>query len=294
MSGFLFSFDVTSSSPTSSSPAPSSPPLSSSTFPVTTAPPCPLYTPPPPTLSSTLYNYTPLPIPPLPNHPAPPLTLSHTLRTNVVSRTDATSDLVPGVYEGGMKLWECAIDVISYLNSHIGTKLLHEHLPPSPAPISILELGCGHALPSLYLHNLLTALAYHPTLTLSDYNLEVFPSTTIPNIVKLLPASAFPTIRCYSGDWFGLPPALHDIVIASETTYAVSACASTVALLVKHLGVSGIGIVATKRYYFGVGGGSEEFKELAEKAGLRIVDEIKVDTGTQNIRDLLIVKKVTT
>lgn len=29
---------------------------------------------------------------------------------------DAPSDLVPGVYEGGLKTWECSIDLVSYLS----------------------------------------------------------------------------------------------------------------------------------------------------------------------------------
>ena len=34
-----------------------------------------------------------------------------------LSFIDAPSDLVPGVYEGGMKTWECSIDLAAYLAS---------------------------------------------------------------------------------------------------------------------------------------------------------------------------------
>lgn len=30
---------------------------------------------------------------------------------------DAPSDLVPGVYEGGLKTWECSLDIVDYLDS---------------------------------------------------------------------------------------------------------------------------------------------------------------------------------
>jgi protein-histidine N-methyltransferase len=30
---------------------------------------------------------------------------------------DAPSDLIPGVYEGGLKTWECSIDLAAYLAS---------------------------------------------------------------------------------------------------------------------------------------------------------------------------------
>mgnify|MGYP007042491902 FL=1 len=29
---------------------------------------------------------------------------------------DAGSDLIPGVYEGGLKTWECALDLVAVLN----------------------------------------------------------------------------------------------------------------------------------------------------------------------------------
>ncbi len=29
---------------------------------------------------------------------------------------DAPSDLVPGVYEGGLKTWECSLDLVDYLD----------------------------------------------------------------------------------------------------------------------------------------------------------------------------------
>lgn len=30
---------------------------------------------------------------------------------------DSPSDLVPGVYEGGLKTWECALDLVDYLEN---------------------------------------------------------------------------------------------------------------------------------------------------------------------------------
>jgi protein-histidine N-methyltransferase len=31
---------------------------------------------------------------------------------------DAPSDLVPGVYEGGLKTWECSLDLAAYMEAH--------------------------------------------------------------------------------------------------------------------------------------------------------------------------------
>ena len=36
---------------------------------------------------------------------------------------DAPSDLVPGVYEGGLKTWECSLDLVDCLDSIYGTEI---------------------------------------------------------------------------------------------------------------------------------------------------------------------------
>ena len=53
-----------------------------------------------------------------------------------------THDLVNGKYEGGFKVWECSVDLAKYLYSNYTTDL---------SELSIFEIGCGHALPSLSL-----------------------------------------------------------------------------------------------------------------------------------------------
>ena len=48
-------------------------------------------------------------------------------RRSDIEFLDAPSDLVPGVYEGGLKTWECSLDLVSCLDSvygpDIGTKM---------------------------------------------------------------------------------------------------------------------------------------------------------------------------
>ena len=54
--------------------------------------------------------------------------------------TDST-DLVSGVYEGGLKIWECSEDLLEFLHSNKSGKL---------AGLKVLELGCGAALPGIF------------------------------------------------------------------------------------------------------------------------------------------------
>ncbi|KIO32565.1 hypothetical protein M407DRAFT_13930 [Tulasnella calospora MUT 4182] len=95
----------------------------------------------------------------------------------------APSDLVPGVYEGGLKTWECSLDLIAHMEAQ-GTSGI--------AGKSVLELGCGTALPSMYLVERLLARpiptdgsgeGLEPTvLCLQDFNASVLQLVTLPNI----------------------------------------------------------------------------------------------------------------
>ena len=106
---------------------------------------------------------------------------------------DADSDLIPGVYEGGLKTWECALDLVETLEA------LHTTSGGSTADGSwssrlrgknALELGCGTALPSLFI---LSQVLKDPlpsaskkvglTLHLADYNAQVLQLVTLPNLI---------------------------------------------------------------------------------------------------------------
>ncbi|CAE7206397.1 unnamed protein product [Rhizoctonia solani] len=87
------------------------------------------------------------------------------------------SDLVPRVYEGGMKTWECSLDLAVYaFNEKVRGK-------------RVLELGCGTAMPSLaILQELLNGdppSSHNDTIVfhLQDYNSSVLEYVTLPNIV---------------------------------------------------------------------------------------------------------------
>jgi len=40
-------------------------------------------------------------------------------QTAVTAFVDAPADLVPGTYEGGLKTWECALDLAAYLDRDV-------------------------------------------------------------------------------------------------------------------------------------------------------------------------------
>jgi hypothetical protein len=89
-----------------------------------------------------------------------------------------------------------------------------------------------------------------------------------------------------------LPPdSKFDLILAAETMYSERSARETAILLQRHLKESsGIAYVATKRYYFGVGGGVDAFRQHGEKQGLEIESMRVHDDGSSNIREILRVK----
>mmetsp|Transcript_38476 Transcript_38476/g.93084 ORF Transcript_38476/g.93084 Transcript_38476/m.93084 type:complete len:329 (+) Transcript_38476:78-1064(+) len=244
-----------------------------------------------------------------------------TVRGNVSSRNGLEgTDLVPGVYEGGLKVWECSIDLCRYLVENSIDIQGH-----------VLELGCGQGLPGCWMlkrivDRLSSRDSKNPSLVgsrapigvvFSDYNEFVLTDVTIPNIALNVRDSLERTrLQCLSqyvamgfGDWKAMseqllsnssanPPnipqdGLFDMILAAETTYSSQAASDTAFLLGKHLKVNtGVAFIATKRYYFGVGGGSDGFKAALRSVSLpnvkfNVETVMVYDNGAGNIRELL-------
>jgi len=279
--------------------------------------------------------------------------------------SDSTTDLIPGVYEGGLKVWECSVDLCRFL-AHViddlsvesasslpsddGLGALHTAVRRSLGPGgSTMELGCGHGLPGCLIlrenilrENILgsfgpntfsdeTTSCNKSVVIFADFNDFVLHNATIPNAQlnvgglrrkdgvamdehetaqSLLERSIF-----VGGDWMGLSHQLSsgkllspvqserlDLILASETTYTPESCQDTAFLMLSHLKIDyGIGLVATKRFYFGVGGGTDLFIAACKTLSLSdqgICSDLRLcvrsiqsyDTGNANIRDLLEVR----
>jgi hypothetical protein len=160
----------------------------------------------------------------------------------------------------------------------------------------------------------------------TDYNDCVLSDVTLPNIILNTTSSyedntmsteqmEFVTncTTLISGDWLHLLDTMEslqipqtadgitnhygkfDLILAAETTYSLESSKDTAYLLLHHLTLNGVGLVACKRYYFGVGGGSDAFVKAAK--GLVLQDDGMEKTlqlelvrqyndGKSNIRDL--------
>lgn len=221
------------------------------------------------------------------------LSLSSYRKTNEVESgmtpaADSTTDIQPGVYEGGRKVWECSWDLVKYLHSH----------PLERDVRCAWEMGCGHGLPGCCI------LRQYPQvrMSFSDFNEEVILDATLSNIVlntQIDSEHASPVvdvcdrIQLGHGDWFGMTPTPpgFDLILAAETMYTEQAAKDTCELLLQHLEpTKGVAYIATKRYYFGVGGGVDAFRNAS--AGRLLVETVEVvDGGVGNIREILRVEK---
>eukprot|EP00581_Thalassiosira_minuscula_P008466 CAMPEP_0183708866 /NCGR_PEP_ID=MMETSP0737-20130205/5044_1 /TAXON_ID=385413 /ORGANISM="Thalassiosira miniscula, Strain CCMP1093" /LENGTH=418 /DNA_ID=CAMNT_0025936819 /DNA_START=108 /DNA_END=1364 /DNA_ORIENTATION=- len=294
--------------------------------------------------------------------------------------SDDSTDLIPGVYEGGLKVWECSVDLCRFLalvmdgDSPIidmdasSTATEDSDLVVVRAAVrrslgtggSTMELGCGHGLPGCLIlresirKSLLeedksnddneASPGAKSVVVFTDFNDFVLHHATIPNaqlnmcglrgkdgvaMDECRAAKALVERSIYAGgDWMGISHKLEndyafsylpsaekpnhpqiqeeknnrlDLILASETTYTPESCQDTAFLMLRHLKIDiGVGLVATKRFYFGVGGGADLFTTACETlsmsdqgpySGLRLCVKVvqSYDTGNANIRDLLLV-----
>eukprot|EP01036_Dinobryon_divergens_P030801 gene30801-40100_t len=222
---------------------------------------------------------------------------------------DEVSDLIPGRYGGGHKVWECSRDLAMYLHetrcqtitsTTIGTTTTTTTTTTGSGG-RVLELGCGAALPGI------TALCLglcSRFAVFCDFNRSVLLETTWPSICMNVHhhiiareggagdggdgSELCGPVRCFSGDWlqvselllseaegFGEDGAKFDLILAAEANYCEESSAKLLQTISTHLSVGGEALVASKRYYFGsgLGGGSfllqQQLRSMAVIEGTR-------------------------
>ncbi|XP_042307351.1 histidine protein methyltransferase 1 homolog [Sceloporus undulatus] len=206
------------------------------------------------------------------------------------------SDLIPGVYEGGLKIWECTFDLLNYLSEaeiQFGHKL-------------VLDLGCGAGLLGI------AALKRNAEeVHFQDYNSSVIEEITLPNVLvncahqsdddggiielslthcggKDFNLDMLSKCRLFSGEWSEFtklllnsnkPLAKYDIILTSETVYNPDYYEVLHDTLSNLLGPNGCVYLASKAHYFGCGGGILLFTKFIEEKNvfksriLKVIDK---------------------
>lgn len=222
----------------------------------------------------------------------------------------SNSDLVPGRYEGGLKLWEGSLDLVKALQSEVqGGRLILTGK-------RVLELGCGHGLPGIF-----TGLEGAAVVHFQDFNAEVLRCLTLRNVnANLLKKSESldtetkvwntdTEFRFFAGDWCEVHQILpclqtnatgqncnswlyqsvgYDIILMAETVYSTSSLPQLYQLIKKCLtSPHGVVYMAAKKHYFGVGGGSRRFLSMVERDSAMVASLVaEVADGSSNVREV--------
>ncbi|XP_069469245.1 histidine protein methyltransferase 1 homolog [Ambystoma mexicanum] len=222
---------------------------------------------------------------------------------DIVSRTISShSDLISGIYEGGLKIWECTFDLMGYLDDS-GIELVDK---------SVLDLGCGAGLLGVVALKLKASPVHF-----QDYNSTVIDEVTLPNVVvncvrdaeegNLIDSNEPGLKRCkksqanhgklsscrfFSGEWSQftqllqneIPPAKYDLILTSETIYNPDYYCALHDALSNLLRDNGLVLLASKAHYFGVGGGVLLFEEFVKERNVFKIRTVKlIDEGLQRV-----------
>lgn len=219
----------------------------------------------------------------------------------IVSKSVSShSDLIPGVYEGGLKIWECTFDLMDYL-SEAEIEFTNK---------TVLDLGCGAGLLGIVALQGEAARVHF-----QDYNSTVIDEITLPNVVancisesrsgkdrktinppskRARKAESSPDVlsRCrfFSGEWSQVsqllsnckPCSKYDIILTSETIYNPDYYSALHDTLAQLLDGNGRVYLASKVHYFGVGGGVCLFEKFIEDKNVFKTSLVKtIDQGLQ-------------
>jgi predicted nicotinamide N-methyase len=189
----------------------------------------------------------------------------------------------------GQQLWECAVDLVSYLASAAGADLVRGR--------RVLELGCGHGLPGVWC----LTRGEARSVTLQDNSAQVLRKITAQSLALNATAEQCERAVFVSGDWRELasdscslfePP--FDVVLGAECVYSPESTSAFVAALRRALAPDGVALVATKTFYFGVGGGTLALKLALEQSAaadservLHMESIMQYADFKSNVRELL-------
>jgi hypothetical protein len=189
-----------------------------------------------------------------------------------LNEINKTSDIVKGIYEGGLKAWECSFDLAKYIYSSARS------IPNTSRTLNILELGCGHALPTLALLKTNASTFVH-SIYLQDFNVECLKIQTFINIRKNVTDIHKFEIKFVYGSWDQLlknkllPVNNFNLIFSSETIYNPSYYRNLLDIFMSTLNNTdkeNCIFLAAKSYYFGCGGNLLEFTELAKSTGYNL------------------------
>jgi len=224
-------------------------------------------------------------------------------RTNEMSSSFSISsegrDVLPRVYEGGLALWECALDLVLFMDESNVSFVRKDS--------NVLELGCGFGLPGVW-----AMMRGCARCVFQDLNADVLASATTQHVFANMNASVFSSRKCslVAGDWFDeallklirsestRDDGTYDLIITAETLYTPALVSRLFFMLENLLSKSNdqsVAIVASKRYYFGsgLGGGTSLLMSMCDEKTSKLSAKVVrvLEDGASNIREVLLIRR---
>lgn len=178
------------------------------------------------------------------------------------------SDLVPGQYEGGLKVWECTFDLGELMAER-------EEFMKLFKGAAVMDLGCGSGILGILAAKLGAVKA-----VFQDYNKDVIEKVTMKNYSinccgevseeGTTSSSAKVEAQFYCGDWGSFvekDDIRYDVIVTAETIYNPNSYDKLINLFKNKLKPEGVILLAAKTYYFGVGGGLRLFEKALQEDG---------------------------
>lgn len=187
-----------------------------------------------------------------------------------LSKITEDSDVVQNQYEGGLKTWECSIDLLQFLNEKkVGSEVVSK----------VLEIGCGSGLPGIFCYKQFLRSSFEEEdglFLFQDFNQNVLETVTLPNILLNAPEVDLKHLKFFHGNWNGLigklPENCFDLILTSETIYRAESYEILLKIFLYSLKESKGArvLLAAKDYYFGLGGSVSQFINVARSKGWNI------------------------
>ena len=191
------------------------------------------------------------------------------------------ADIIPGQFEGGHRIWQGSLDLIRFIEK--------QEMKVS-ASTTVVELGCGHGLPgSLMLRR--GARVYF-----QDLNEDSLRKATLPTIVLNAGMESISRCKLICGEWSETAAMIDatkiDYILASDTIYTPATIRSFVSVVNQLADHDTVCWIASQKYYFGLGGGTQALIDIIKEMKLPLTIKILETLGEDTVkRDIICIQK---